>query len=168
MRKFLAAFWVSLISTSSPIIWAQTLSDIPQASDTLEVPGQDSTATDTSPTTVNPNRVGDKVTLRTLDKITAITRDFKVAVGDSLTFGTLTIDVKHCEVKPPESIPETFAFVQIFEPPQDRKSKESADGPSEPVKLFSGWMLASKPAISALEHGVYDVWVVGCQGGEIR
>ena len=31
-----------------------------------------------------------------------------------------------------------------------------------PVRLFSGWMFASSPALSALEHPVYDVWVIGC------
>lgn len=118
---------------------------------------------------VSKNVVGDQVTLRTLDKVTAITKDFSVKVGDSLKFGTLTIDVKHCEVKPPQAIPETFAFLQIFEPPK-LKAKERAKLTEEPEpnKLFSGWMLASKPAISALDHSVYDVWVIGCQGGNIQ
>ena len=154
MRKFLAAsgvLWVSFFANS---VSAQIETEV--SLDQPEAPA------------VSANRVGNKVVLRTLDKITATTRDFTVPVGDSLTFGTLTIDVKHCEVKPPEAIPETFAFLQIFEPPQGRKAKADAENPNEPVKLFSGWMLASKPAVSALDHGVYDVWVVGCQGGEIK
>ena len=115
------------------------------------------------------NRVGNQVTLRTLDKVTANTQDFTVKVGESLKFASLTIDVKHCEVKPPEAIPETFAFLQIFEPPKlTQKERERLKETPEPIKLFSGWMLASKPAISALDHGVYDVWVVGCNGGEIN
>lgn len=119
--------------------------------------------------TVSKNIVGNSVRLRTLDKITAITKDFTVNVGDSLKFGTLTIDVKHCEIKPPEAVPEIFAFLQIFEPPKlNTKERAKLTEPPEPVKLFSGWMLASKPAISALDHGVYDVWVVGCQGGDIK
>ena len=28
--------------------------------------------------------------------------------------------------------------------------------------LFSGWMFASSPGLSALEHPVYDVWVIRC------
>ena len=167
MRKFLAVFGGFLFSISSsfvifsPAVWAQSFNDSPQRAEEEGLVAQP-----TFPE-ANVNRVGNKVTLRTLDKITATTRDFTVPVGESLKFGTLTIDVKHCEVKPPESIPETFAFVQIFEPPQDRKTRTHGNGSSEPVKLFSGWMLASKPAVSALEHGVYDVWVVGCQGGAI-
>ncbi len=116
-----------------------------------------------------PNMIGDTAVLRTLDKVTAITKDFNVKIGESLKFASLTIDVKHCEIKPPEAIPETFAFLQIFEPPQLRpKEREKLKTEPEPVKLFSGWMLASKPAISALDHPVYDVWVIGCQGGAIQ
>ena len=126
----------------------------------------EATASAVSP--LRPNIIGDTVDLRTLDKVTAITKDYKVKTGESLRFGTLTVDVKHCEVKPPEAIPETFAFLQIFEPPQLRpKERAKLSEDPDPIKLFSGWMLASKPAISALDHPVYDVWVIGCQGGDI-
>jgi hypothetical protein len=33
----------------------------------------------------------------------------------------------------------------------------------DPKRLFSGWMFASSPALSALEHPVYDVWAVDCR-----
>ncbi|HBK91552.1 MAG TPA: hypothetical protein DDZ68_07785 [Parvularcula sp.] len=29
--------------------------------------------------------------------------------------------------------------------------------------VFSGWMFASSPALSALQHPVYDVWVIDCK-----
>ena len=31
-------------------------------------------------------------------------------------------------------------------------------------QIFSGWMFASSPGLSALEHPVYDVWVIDCEG----
>jgi len=34
---------------------------------------------------------------------------------------------------------------------------------SEPRQIFRGWMFASAPAISGLQHPVYDAWVVGCK-----
>lgn len=127
------------------------------------------------------NITGDAAVLRTLDKVTATTEDYTVNVGDSLIYGTLSIDVKHCEKKPPEEIPETFVFLQIFDHKTDQledimqanhgglpsisndASVSTEDGEAEgPLKLFSGWMLASKPAISALDHPVYDVWVIDC------
>ena len=104
------------------------------------------------------NIVGDTVTLRTLDKVTAQTKDFDVKVGDSLDYGSLRIDVKHCERKPPEETPETYAFLQIFDNRLDGSGEQA-----EAEKLFSGWMFGSNPALSSLEHRVYDVWVIGCQ-----
>lgn len=104
------------------------------------------------------NITGDKVVLRTLDKVTATTKDYTISIGDTFDYGSLKIDVKHCETRPPEDIPETYAFLQIFE----RGLTEEAQK-QDPQKLFSGWMLASKPAISALDHPVYDVWVIGCE-----
>jgi len=92
------------------------------------------------------NLIGTSVKLRALDKVTATTQDFTVAIGDALNYGSLRVDVKHCEKKPPEEIPETYAFLQIFD---NRTNGQGRNVEAE--KLFSGWMLASKPAISALE-----------------
>ena len=70
-----------------------------------------------------------------------------------MTFGSLSITARHCEKNPPEEAPEAAAFLEIV----DAKPGEA------PVKLFSGWMFASSPAVSALEHPVYDVWVIDCK-----
>lgn len=29
--------------------------------------------------------------------------------------------------------------------------------------IFSGWMFASSPALSALQHPIYDIWVIDCE-----
>lgn len=105
----------------------------------------------------SPNRVGSEVVLRALDKVTAITEDFTVKVGDSLEYGSLRVEVKRCEKKPPEEIPATWAFLQIFDKRTDGGGENAED-----EKVFSGWMLAERPAISALEHPVYDVWLLEC------
>jgi hypothetical protein len=67
-------------------------------------------------------------------------------------FGTLEIIVRTCHKLPPEETPETAAFLDIWEV----KNGEAA------APLFRGWMFASSPALSALEHPVYDVWVIDC------
>lgn len=104
------------------------------------------------------NIVGSEVVLRTLDKVTATTEDFTVKVGDKLEYGSLRVEIKRCEKKPPEDIPATWAFVQIFDKRTDGEGSD-VDG----AKVFSGWMLAERPAISALEHPVYDVWLLDCR-----
>jgi len=121
------------------------------------------------------NIVGDTVVLRALDKVTATTKDYTVTVGESLNYGSLRVDVKHCEKKPPEDIPATWAFVQIFDTRISQEQLDSELAPEDNPKLtidenevmrekiFSGWMLAERPAISALEHPVYDVWVLDCK-----
>lgn len=111
------------------------------------------------------NLRGEAVVLRALDKVTASTQDFTVAVGDKLSYGSLTVEVKHCEKRPPEDIPETYAFLQIFDAPPTIKGKNAKrpQDPQENIKVFSGWMLSSNPAAAALDHRVYDIWVLDCK-----
>lgn len=90
--------------------------------------------------------------LQGLDKVTARISTFKAPLDTRVSFGALEITVRHCDKRPPEETPESTAFIEIRE--------VKTDAPA--VDLFSGWMFASSPAISALEHAVYDVWVLDC------
>lgn len=110
-----------------------------------------------------PNWPGDAVKLRALDKVTARTFDYTVPIGETLEFGSLSIHARHCEKAPPTELPETYAFLQI----DDRRLTDVGDAEAEDGdRIFSGWMFASRPAISALDHRVYDVWVIGCNAEE--
>jgi len=91
--------------------------------------------------------------LQGLDKITARVSRFDAPVGQSVTFGTLSIVVRDCEKSAPEDRPENAAFVEIY---------ESRPGEGK-LPLFSGWMFSSSPALSALEHPVYDVNLLECK-----
>ena len=92
--------------------------------------------------------------LQGLDKITARVSRFDVPVGKSANFFTLSVAVRECQRSAPEDRPENAAFVEIFE-----------NRPGEPMsRLFSGWMFSSSPALSALEHPVYDVNLLECKG----
>ncbi|WP_017930464.1 DUF2155 domain-containing protein [Robiginitomaculum antarcticum] len=103
------------------------------------------------------NLMGVSAKLRTLDKVTANTQDFDVKIGENLNFGSLVVSVPHCEKRPPEETPETYVFLQIKDKRLDGKGKAG-----EPETVFSGWMFGSSPALNALEHPVYDVWVIDC------
>ena len=87
-----------------------------------------------------------------LDKINARVSQFEAPVGTSVRFGTLSVVVRDCQRSPPEERPENAAFVEVYEtrPGEDR------------TRLFSGWMFSSSPALSALEHPVYDAWLESC------
>jgi hypothetical protein len=91
--------------------------------------------------------------LQGLDKITARVSKFEAPVGTPVRFGTLSIRVRDCEKNPPEEMPESAAFLEIDEQHPGENS----------VRVFSGWMFASSPALSALEHPVYDVNVLDCR-----
>lgn len=90
--------------------------------------------------------------LQGLDKVTARTQRFYAPVGQATRFGTLEIAVGDCLVNVPEAPPEAVAYLTIV----DHKPGQEAE------KLFAGWMFASTPSLSALDHGVYDVRVLAC------
>ena len=92
--------------------------------------------------------------LQGLDKISARTSQIEAPVGTTVTFGTLSITVRDCERSAPEDTPENAAFIQIYETPPGEETK----------RLFSGWMFSSSPALSGLQHPVYDVTLLSCKG----
>ncbi len=100
-----------------------------------------------------PDGPGKRVAeLQGLDKVTARTQRFYAPVGESTRFGTLSITVGDCLVNVPEAPPESVAYLTIV----DHKPGQAEE------KLFAGWMFASTPSLSALDHGVYDVRVLSC------
>ena len=92
--------------------------------------------------------------LQGLDKITARVSRFDAPVGAAVRFGTLALLVRDCEKSAPEDRPENAAFVEIYE----QRPGEAAG------RVFGGWMFSSSPALSALEHPVYDVTLLECKG----
>jgi hypothetical protein len=95
---------------------------------------------------------GSSALLQGLDKVTARVSTFTADLGEGVRFGTLDIIVKKCMKTPPEETPERAAFLEIrdLKPGQDSEI------------LFTGWMFASSPSLSAMEHPVYDVWIIDC------
>lgn len=91
--------------------------------------------------------------LQTLDKITGRVRTMEAPIEQTVRFGTLDIMARACRQRPPEEAPESAAFLEI---------REIKPGET-PRTLFTGWMFASSPAVSALEHPVYDVWIIECR-----
>lgn len=94
------------------------------------------------------------VTLQGLDKVTGRTSVIDVPLDGVAHFGTLAIRLRQCITAPADEKPETSAFLEITDQPP---------GQAEASVTFSGWMFASSPALSALEHPVYDVWVSACK-----
>lgn len=90
--------------------------------------------------------------LRGLDKVSGQSTDLPVNVGEAVDFGRLEVRLGECRY--PAADPESDAFAQLTI--TDRNARKA---------LFSGWMVASSPALSALDDARYDVWVVACNDG---
>lgn len=88
-----------------------------------------------------------------LDKVTGRISTLKIPLGQQVTFGTIQITSRYCYKTPPEEEPEVKAFLEIEEIATEGEAKD----------LFTGWMFASSPAVSAMDHAVYDVWVKDCK-----
>lgn len=95
------------------------------------------------------------IKLRSLDKITARTLTFDAQVGNTIKFGDIFIKIQSCRKPPAIEKNEAAAFLQIWQ--VDKTTKESR-------WVFSGWMFSSSPALSGMDHPVYDVWVIDCLG----
>ncbi len=91
--------------------------------------------------------------LQGLDKTTARVSTIEAPLDRPARFGTLQIVARACHKKPPTETPESAAFLEIVD--------IRPDSPAIPV--FTGWMFASSPSVSAMEHPVYDVWVIDCR-----
>lgn len=91
----------------------------------------------------------DGAELRFLDKLTSETGDVELSVGQAAKFGRLVVRLDTCRYPTGNPASDAEAHLTILEDATD-------------TELFSGWMLASSPALSALDHPRYDVWVLNC------
>ncbi len=99
------------------------------------------------PLTWQPRGVAE---VQALDKVDARNAVLAVPVGQTATFGSLTIAVQACVVTPPDQPKDAAAFLVITD-----------SHPGEPG--FSGWMISAAPSVSMLQNPIYDVRVTGCR-----
>lgn len=95
-----------------------------------------------------------EVVLRVLNKVTTHAQDITLKPGESTNFGKLSILATNCFVSTPSSQSDSVALLTIKETQLDQKVA--------PKLLFHGWMYASSPSLTALEHPIYDVTMVDC------
>ncbi len=88
-----------------------------------------------------------------LDKITGRIISFEVAVDETVQFGALQLTARVCYTRPPTESPSTTSFIEVDEVTLDSKYR----------RIFTGWMFAASPGLHAVEHPVYDVWLVNCK-----
>ena len=90
--------------------------------------------------------------MQAMDKITGRVSVIEVPVNSEVRFGSFSIVVRACKATPPEETPENYAFVDVADADKDGKLHN----------IFKGWMTSSSPALNAVEHPIYDVWLLQC------
>jgi hypothetical protein len=88
-----------------------------------------------------------------LDKITGRITAFDVYINETVQFGALQITPRACYTRPPTETQRTSVFVEV--------DQVSLRGTVD--RIFTGWMFADSPALNAIDHAVYDIWLMDCK-----
>ncbi|MBL0849220.1 MAG: DUF2155 domain-containing protein [Candidatus Liberibacter ctenarytainae] len=88
-----------------------------------------------------------------LDKITGRILTFDVKINQSIQFGSLRIVPKVCYSRDDRDVQRVDAFTEISETTLDHVVRI----------IFSGWMFNDSPAMNAVDHPIYDVWLKQCK-----
>ena len=95
--------------------------------------------------------------LQAMNKLTGRVSVIDVPVNGEAQFGSFSIVVRACKTRPPEEAPDNFAFVDVVDKQEDGTVSN----------IFKGWMISSSPALNAIEHPIYDVWLLQCVDSEV-
>ncbi len=87
--------------------------------------------------------------LQALDKVDAQAKELTIKVGETARFGSLTIAVKSCIIRPPNLPADAAAYLAVTDSHPDQPG-------------FDGWMLQDEPSVSMMQHPIYDLRVTGC------
>ena len=94
------------------------------------------------------------INLKALDKITAKTSTFRLAVGEKKFFASLEIRALKCQLSENNDSVDTVAYLQV----KDLSAKDNNQ-----VFLFNGWTFASSPTLQSIDHPIYDLWITSCE-----
>lgn len=87
--------------------------------------------------------------LKGLDMLAGTVQDMRLANGETAALGWLQVTLGECRYPVDNPAGEAYAWIVVHDKPGE-----------EPI--FQGWMVASSPALDALDHPRFDVWVTHC------
>jgi len=93
---------------------------------------------------------GSGAVLRGLDRVSGVVEDITLQSGASAVFGRLTITLTECRYPVDDPASDAFAYLTIH----DAMTPQGA--------VFQGWLIASSPAINAMDHARFDIWLLRC------
>lgn len=92
---------------------------------------------------------GNGAVLRVLDKLNGTVTDLTISNGSNRSTGRIDVYVEECRYPVGNPSGDAYALLAVREA-----------GEADPA--FAGWMIASSPALNAMNHPRYDVWVLNC------
>ena len=95
--------------------------------------------------------------MQAMDKITGRVNEIIVPVKSKISYGDFSLVLRSCKKRPAEETPENFAFVDVT---------DKSFGENE-YNIFRGWIISSTPGINAIEHPIYDVWLLECVDSQV-
>ena len=90
--------------------------------------------------------------MQAMDKVTGRVNKITIPVKSKVSFGDFSLVLRACKKRSAEETPENFAFIDVA---------DKSFG-TEEYNIFRGWVLSSTPGISAIEHPIYDMWLLEC------
>jgi hypothetical protein len=99
-----------------------------------------------------------RAVIRGLDKVTGHASDYTLSIGRTAHVGSLEVVARACSKSAPEEPPEVRIYVEVFDRPPAREGEEA-----ERREIFHGWLFASSPGLSAVDHPSYDLWAIDCK-----
>lgn len=102
---------------------------------------------------INPNNFLNIAEIQIIDKNNAKSKNLEIKIGETLEFGNISIKIHKCWQAPLDQKPDSRILMEIFEQDKDENQKV----------IFYGWMFASSPSVSDLEHRIYDIKALNCK-----
>jgi len=99
-------------------------------------------------------------TVQILNKTTAKNSMLDLRVGQKINLGAITVKSHKCWMAPLDQKPETKILLEVFE---NKNSQEIDANSLESKRIFYGWLFASSPSLSGLEHPIYDIVSITCK-----
>lgn len=86
------------------------------------------------------------------ERVTGVSHTVSIPIGKTYRFKSLKMKIYHCYRAPPEEKPESTAFINLWDYPED----------GLPHRILTGWIFASSPAVSIAQHPRYVVGIKKC------
>lgn len=151
--------------------------NIPNIPISLLFPNGDATGTNSVGPVIRREIAGTSVLITGLNRETGTKLRFRVSIGNTVRFEQLNVKVSACYKSHPEDSNESYAYVEVVDngrpivaplavlPQRDRVKQREAQAARI---LRRGWIIASSPTVTPIDHPVYDMWLDGCEGGAIN